>query len=136
MTRRVTSLALAILVAAISAFGALLGMVYGFGLKCDESCDSPSQWRDNPDAWQWTALGSLGVCTFACALVLLVAVLLRRKRIAWSALVAWGVVGALFVYLFEAGLSASELGWVLLIGVGASGTEAIALMRSGKITKG
>jgi hypothetical protein len=69
MARRTSSLVLAASIAAASGFGALIGMFWGFGLKCDDSCSSGPLWRDDPDAPQWHMFGSVGIAGFACALV-------------------------------------------------------------------
>ena len=58
---------------------ALLGL-YGMGLTCDESCDPrSSSWRDDPDAWQWTAQGVMAL-TASTALVVTAGLLIAGRR--------------------------------------------------------
>jgi hypothetical protein len=78
MARRLGSLALAIGIVTVSVFGMLIGAFWGFGLQCDDSCGEPPPWRDDPNAWQWEALGILGIAGLACGLGFLLAVGLRR----------------------------------------------------------
>jgi hypothetical protein len=129
MARLGGSLVLATGVAGISGLGALLGMLWGFGLKCDDSCGTPPPWRENPSAWQWDALGIVGIAGFVCALGLLAAVALRRRPIALAALVSWALLAGAFIRLFrESGLTShAERGWAGLPAVVIAGLGAIAL---------
>src|SRR4029453_9271806 len=61
MAQRAGTLLLAAGIAAASAFGALVGLFWGFGLTCDDSCSSGPLWRDDPNAWQWQAFGTVGI---------------------------------------------------------------------------
>ena len=126
MARRISSLFLAAGIAVASGFGALIGVFWGFGLKCDDSCSSGPLWRDDPDASQWHTFGTLGIAGFGCALVFLAAVALRSRWLALGALAVWAVLAGAFMVLFrDSGLTSNvERGWtavavVLLVGVGA-----------------
>ena len=59
MEGRLGPILLAVGAVGISAFGALIGLVWGFGLKCDDACSTVPGWRNDPDAWQWDAFGAL-----------------------------------------------------------------------------
>jgi hypothetical protein len=71
---RVVSLLLALIAWFCSGWALLVGLVWGLGLKCDDSCSSVGGWRHDPDAWQWNGLAALGVLAFLAggALVLFV----------------------------------------------------------------
>jgi hypothetical protein len=120
---RFWSILLALAVVAVGfAFG-LLGILFT-GFRCWESCEDPPEvWSDDPDSWQWDALGALGLATTASAIVLLVLVILKRRTASWIALGTTVVLAAVF-----AGIdNVSELG---LLGVAATialGTGAIVL---------
>jgi hypothetical protein len=99
-TRRGLALLAAIAVAMLSAWAALVGMVWGFGLKCDDGCSSiGDHWTDDPDSWQWTAWGWSGIGVFVLSLIALVLVLARRRNAAWMAYAAWLVFAAVFATL-------------------------------------
>lgn len=99
MLLRVSALLLALGLAVLSGWAALLGMVWGFSLQCDDSCSTPAgDWHDDPDAWQWSALGWTGIALFALAVVGLVLVALRRGAAA-PVFAAWAVAGAAFLAL-------------------------------------
>jgi uncharacterized BrkB/YihY/UPF0761 family membrane protein len=127
--RRFASSVLAIGIAAISGFVALLGLVWGFALKCDDSCGTPPPWRDDPNAWQWNALGWVGIAGFVCAFLFFVAVVLRRRLVAWAALIVWTAVAVAFLEFFgEAGLTSQhERGRLGLAAALLAGVTAIAL---------
>jgi hypothetical protein len=120
---------LALSVAAVSGFAALIGTFWGFGLKCDDSCGTPPPWRDDPNASQWSALGATGLAGFACALVFLVGVAAGSRAIASAALGAWVLLAVGFLTLFrDSGLTShAERGWLGLAGVALAGIVAIAL---------
>ena len=61
MARRILALVFAFAIGLVSAGAGFVGIVWGFGLKCDDSCGEPPPWRDDQDAWQWSALGWTGV---------------------------------------------------------------------------
>jgi hypothetical protein len=97
--RRVGGLILAIGLAVLSGWAALAGAVWGFALQCDDSCSSPAlHWRDDPDAWQWSALGWAGIALFALPLALLVLVVARRRAAA-RVYAVWAVTGSAFLAL-------------------------------------
>src|SRR2546428_9963369 len=82
MPRRSVSVLLAIGIAPVSGFAALMGTVWGFGLKCDDSCSTAPPWRDDPSAWQWNALGVVALGGFVSSLALISLVTSRRRTLA------------------------------------------------------
>jgi hypothetical protein len=134
MAQRLGSLGLAFGLAGVSAFGALAGAFWGFSMKCGDSCSSAPEWRDNPEAWQWEALGWVAIGGFACALVFLALVAVRLRAAALAALVLWGVLGVAYTDLFrDSGLvSHDEQGWLAISGLFVSGLIAIVLTPSRK----
>ena len=48
-------------------------LLWGLGLRCDESCDGDG-WRRTEDAWQWNVLPVLGSLALLCGLALVVCV--------------------------------------------------------------
>jgi hypothetical protein len=63
-------------------------------LTCDEGCDDRSRlWRDNPDAWQWSALAWLGAGCFALCVAFAVSLAGRRPRLSGALLAAAFLVG-------------------------------------------
>ena len=119
---------LALVAVAASAFGALLAALYGFGLQCDESCDSGGSWRDDPGAWEWQLFGWVGIVCLAAALVLLTAVAAGLGRLAAVALVAWLVSAVTYGVLITRGLSADgALAAIVLLLVGAAAVGSVLL---------
>jgi hypothetical protein len=64
------------------------GLVDGYlcvlaaGLQCDESCvDDSTTWHHTADAWQWSALGWLGVACFACCVAFALSLAGRWPRL-------------------------------------------------------
>jgi hypothetical protein len=112
----------------MSGFAALVGALWGFGLKCDDSCGGVTRWRDNPDAWQWNALGTVGLVGFACAVALLVAVAARRRGLASAAALVWCLLAVGFLGFFhESGLNSNEQqAWFGLAGAVLACVLAIA----------
>ena len=104
---RLLALLLTLLVVAISGWAALVGWLWGFGLKCDESCsDIGGAWREDSDAWQWSALGWSGIGVLSCALLLFTALIARRRALAWLAAGGWVALGVAFLVLLDgSGLS-------------------------------
>lgn len=128
MARRLVAVLFALVAVAASAFGALLAALYGFGLQCDESCDSEGSWRDDPGAWEWQLFGWVGIVCLAAALVLLAAVAAGRSRLATSALVTWLVSAVTYGVLITRGLSADgALVAVVLLLVGAAAVGSVLL---------
>jgi hypothetical protein len=77
--------------------------------RCDESCDYPdaaghypadSTWHQIPGAWQWSALGWMGVAGFALAVAFAVA-LAWRKGTPTLVLGGAAAVTALLPWLFD-----------------------------------
>ena len=133
MARRVVAVLFALVTVAASAFGALLAALYGFGLQCDDSCDSGGSWRDDPGAWEWQLFGWVGIVCLAAALVLLTAVAAGLSRLAAVALVAWLVSAVTYGVLITRGLSADgALAAIvlLLVAVAAVGSVLLSLRPS------
>ena len=129
--RRVLALLLALGVAVASGFGALVGVLWGFGLKCDDACSPSSpRWRDHLDAWQWDAIGWLALAGLGCSLVFAVAVLLGRTRLSALAIGLWGAIGGAYLSLFAgSGLSSHDLRvWFVFAGLVAAGATSVALL--------
>jgi hypothetical protein len=131
MAQRAGSLLLAAGIAAASAFGALVGLFWGFGLTCDDSCSSGPLWRDDPNAWQWRAFGTVGIAGFASALVFLTAVALRWRWLAFATLAAWAALAGAFMVLFDdSGLTSNAgRGWTAIAVLLVAGVAAVALGR-------
>jgi hypothetical protein len=108
---------------------ALIGLLWGFTLKCDDSCSAPPPWRDDPNAWQWNALGAVALGGFVCSAVFVAAIALRWRTVASAVLVSWGVLAAAFLMLFDSsGLTSHvERGWLGLAALAMCGLAAIAL---------
>ena len=84
--KRAGAILLALAVVAISCAFGVIGLLFT-GFRCWESCEDPPEvWSDDPDSWQWDALGALGLATIASAIVLLVLVILKRRTASWIAL--------------------------------------------------
>ena len=125
MLERATAFVLATGVVAVSAFAAVVGTTWGFGLKCDDSCGTAGTWRDDPSAWQWEALGTLGLTGFLFAIGLLAGVALRQRVIMIVALCGWIGVAAAFTNLLRtSGLAsmtpADAAALVMLVCAGAA----------------
>ena len=121
MARRVGASLLAMGIVAVSCFAALIGMLWGFELKCDDSCSIGSHWRESPESWQWEAFGYAGLAALGCALVL--------RWLAFFALVAWAGLAWEFMTLFrDSGLTSNaERGWLAIVFLLLVGAVAIAL---------
>jgi hypothetical protein len=91
----------ALAVTLFSGWVALVGIIWGFGLKCDDGCSGdPQSWDENADAWQWNAFGAATLVLFAIAVGVLVLAARRRERDAAVAFAVWLVAAtALFVLL-------------------------------------
>ena len=116
-------------IVAVSCFAALIGMLWGFELKCDDSCSIGSHWRESPESWQWEAFGYAGLAALGCALVLLGAIAFRLRWLAFFALVAWAGLAWEFMTLFrDSGLTSNaERGWLAILLLLLAGAVAIAL---------
>ena len=128
MARRLVAVLFALVAVAASAFGALLAALYGFGLQCDDSCDSGGSWRDDPGAWEWQLFGWVGIVCLVAVLVLLTAVAAGLSRLAAVALVAWLVSAVTYGVLIIRGLSADgALAVIVLFLVGAAAVGSVLL---------
>lgn len=127
--RWIVAILLALAIAAISAMAALVGAFWGFGLTCDDSCSRLPPWRNDPDAWQWRALGWTGIAAFATALLFLVSIAMRRRIVAGLAGAAWIALAVPYIVLFdESGLTSNvHRGWIGLGAVVAALVSAVVL---------
>jgi hypothetical protein len=82
---------------AASVWPLLIGIVFGLGLKCDDSCSTQPGWENDPDAWQWYGLAALGALAFLAGGVFAVLVWLGRQ---WAAACALGVAAVCTLLLF------------------------------------
>jgi hypothetical protein len=62
-------------------------LLWGLGLRCDDSCGG-GDWRRTEDAWQWNVLPVLGSLTLICGLALVVCVWRGWVTGAFASLVA------------------------------------------------
>jgi hypothetical protein len=85
-----------------SGWALLVGVVWGLGLRCDESCGSNSGWQGDPVAWEWYGVAALGVVAFLGGGALVFSVW-QRRPVAAAVAVAVGY-GA--VLILVGGLSA------------------------------
>jgi hypothetical protein len=122
---------IALLAAAIawvwSWWALLVGLVWGLGLRCDESCAGDG-WRHTQDAWQWYLVAALGAGAFAAGLALVVFVWRRRVRAAAIAVVAEALCGAALAVALAPGWwhhLDSRNAWPLAL-TAASGACAVA----------
>ena len=93
---------LTLVIVGLSGWAGFAGALYGFGLRCDELCsNTPASWREDRDAWQWSALGWSSVGLFACALLLFAALVARRAVVAWLAVGGWLAIGVAFLVLLD-----------------------------------
>jgi MFS family permease len=129
MARRAGAFLLATGIVAASCFAALIGMLWGFELKCDDSCSSAPHWRESPESWQWEAFGIAGLAGLGCALVLLGAVAFRLRWLAVCVLTAWAGLAWAFMTLFrDSGLTSNaERGWLTITLLLLAGAVAIVL---------
>jgi uncharacterized membrane protein HdeD (DUF308 family) len=79
-----------------SGWALLVGLFWGLGLKCDDSCSSIGGWRHDPDAWQWNALAALGALAFVSGGAFFVFVW-RRKPAYAAATLAVGFAAVLLL---------------------------------------
>lgn len=130
MAPRIAALVLALGIAAAGGFGALVGVTWGFGFKCGDSCSVGSRWRDDPESWQWETFGTLGIAVFACGLLFLAGVALGWKWFSLALLACCGVLASVFMSFFlDSGLSSNTArGWGAIAGLLLAGVAAVALM--------
>ncbi|MGH3071972.1 MAG: hypothetical protein ACRDNB_06840 [Gaiellaceae bacterium] len=100
-SRTAFALLVAAAIAAASGGAALIGLLWGFGLQCDDTCGEPPPWRDDPEAWQWSALGWIGIASLACSAVLLFLLPGRRRIPTAVAGATWVGLGAAFIVLLD-----------------------------------
>jgi hypothetical protein len=82
-----------LVVVGLGAMQALLWLLVA-GFACDESCDDrSSSWHDNPDAWQWSAIGWLGIATFVCSIAFAISLGTRHTRASVALFAATLVLG-------------------------------------------
>jgi hypothetical protein len=126
--RRILALVLALAIAVISAGAGFAGMVWGFGLRCDDTCGEAPPWRDDEDAWQWSALGWTGIAAAGLAIAFLIALGLRLRPVAAIAAAGWLAVFAWYLVLLdESGLTSNaHRGWFGLTLAVAAMAVAIA----------
>jgi hypothetical protein len=67
--------------------GTARGLVWGLGLKCDDSCSAHEGWRGDPDAWQWDGIAALGCLAFIAGAAFFVLIWRRRPWLATAAIV-------------------------------------------------
>ena len=129
MARRAGAFLLATGIVAASGLAALIGVFWGFGLKCDDSCSVGPHWREDPQAWQWEAFGMVGLAGLGCALVLMAALVFRLRWLAVCVLTAWAGLAWAFMTLFrDSGLTSNaERGWLTIVLLLLAGAVAIAL---------
>lgn len=115
----------------VSTGGALIGTLWGLGLKCDESCGEPPPWRDDPEAWQWTAIGWTSIGAAVVSIAFLVFLLSRRTTAAAATLAAWGGLASTFLFFFgSSGLTSNvHRGWIGLVVIVLAAGAAVALTR-------
>jgi hypothetical protein len=88
---------------AVSLAAGLHGFFWLFvsAWQCDESCDYPdahghypadATWHQIPGAWEWSALGAMGVIGFLLAVGFAIAFVARRRTTASALAVAAAVV--------------------------------------------
>ena len=84
---RALALLLALASWCCSGVALAIGVIFGLGLKCDESCGDQEGWRGDPDAWQWNGIAALGFLTFAAGWAFFLFVWRRKPGYAAVALV-------------------------------------------------
>lgn len=129
--QRVVAPAIGFGIFVVSAIGAFLGMVLGFGMKCDDACGEPPPWRRDRDAWQWSALGWSGLAAAAPAAAFFLLLIARRTRAATVVLAGWVVLASAYLVLFDGGTESSDVhrGWIGLGVAAAAAAGAVVLAR-------
>lgn len=129
MLQRFAAVALALALVAVSAGAALVGAFWGFGLKCDDSCSSAPGWREDPNAWQWNALGNAGITALLCSAIFIVSIAAGKRTLASLALGLWAVSAISFLSLLrDSGLTShEERGWVGLLALSIICVAAVAM---------
>jgi hypothetical protein len=101
MARRVIGLLVAVALAGVSGFAMLVGTLWGFTLKCDDSCSVLPPWRNDPEAWQWEALGWASIAVFVGAALFVGALAMRWRLISVGFLAASASFAAWFLTLLR-----------------------------------
>lgn len=83
----------AVVTAHFAALSVSTFVAFGFallsGLRCDESCNEASgSWRHHPGAWQWDAIGWLGLGGLVLTLAAVVFTVQKRGARSWLAFLA------------------------------------------------
>ena len=126
--KRAGSILLALAVVAISCAFGVIGLLFT-GFRCWESCEDPPEiWSDDPDSWQWDALGALGLATTAASIVFLIGVALGRRTMSWAALGTTGLLALAFAVIDNI----SAYGLIGLAAIVVAGVGAIALVPARK----
>jgi hypothetical protein len=90
-----------------AAFVLFVALLYAL-LRCDDNCGA-QDWRHDGNAWQWDAIGSLGVVAFVAATISMTFVIARRRRGASWALAAYALAGL-------SALAIGSSGWTETLG--------------------
>lgn len=121
--KRLGSIVLALAVVGISCAFGVIGLLFT-GFRCWESCEDPPEvWSDDPDSWQWDALGALGLATTAASIVFLVGIALGRRALSLAALGATALLALAFALVDNI----SAYGLIGLTGIVVAGVGAMAL---------
>lgn len=128
MTLRIGGLLVAAAIVAASGFVALAGTFWGFTLRCDDTCGTPPPWRGDPNAWQWDALGWTAIAVFACAVLFLGSLAVRKTILSVGMLALWTLAAGSCLVLFrDAGLTSNAArGWVGIAVCVSAGAAAVA----------
>jgi hypothetical protein len=131
--KRAASILLALPPLLYSAGALLYGLLVA-GMQCDEICrPGSSDWRYTSGAWQWYAVGGLGVVAFAAGILFFAAVVSRKRWVALGALLlgAASIAIALMNFLVNPGsdreLDLAVTFWLASAAVFLSGVLAVLL---------
>lgn len=121
--KRLGSIVLALAVLGISCAFGVIGLLFT-GFRCWDSCEDPPEvWSDDPDSWQWDALGALGLATTAASIVFLVGIAFGRRALSWAALGATALLALAFALVDNI----SAYGLIGVTSIVVAGGGAIAL---------
>jgi hypothetical protein len=131
MARRLIGLLIAVAIAGVSGFAMLIGTLWGFTLKCDDSCSVLPPWRNDPGAWQWGALGWASIAVFVCAVLFVGALAMRWRLMSVGLLAASAPFAAWFLTLLRdsglMGRANAAPAWVGLAVCLLAGLAAVAV---------
>ena len=131
--RRIAALTLALAPLSYSAVALFYGWLT-WGMQCDEICRTDSSdWRYTRDAWQWSALGLLGLLAFVAGIAFFISIVRRHPVLGLVCLLIGA--GAVFVGLAlltvnpgsDMPLDFEPIFYVVSAAVLAAGVAAIAL---------